>query len=125
MSVFSAQLPPDWGQVFAFGTLLVLPVLIVFLLFQRYFIQSVAGSAIKGMTCARVLPLEESSQRRIRENVQDPLAGVLRVPPPHLGLTFGRTHCPFGRAYPKMWSPRCGISPRTLKSEDKLTKLIL
>jgi multiple sugar transport system permease protein len=48
MSVFSAQLPPDWGQVFAFGTLLVLPVLIVFLLFQRYFIQSVAGSAIKG-----------------------------------------------------------------------------
>jgi multiple sugar transport system permease protein len=48
MSVFSAQLPPDWGQVFAFGTLLVLPVLIVFLLFQRYFIQSVAGSAVKG-----------------------------------------------------------------------------
>ncbi|MFF7656877.1 carbohydrate ABC transporter permease [Streptomyces sp. NPDC007983] len=48
MSVFSAQQPPDWGQVFAFGTLLVLPVLIVFLLFQRYFIQSVAGSALKG-----------------------------------------------------------------------------
>lgn len=48
MSVFSAQQPPDWGQVFAFGTLLVLPVLIVFFLFQRYFIQSVAGSALKG-----------------------------------------------------------------------------
>ncbi|MBT2497734.1 carbohydrate ABC transporter permease [Agromyces sp. ISL-38] len=48
MSVFSGQLPPDWGEVFAFGTLLVLPVLIVFLIFQRFFIQSVAGSALKG-----------------------------------------------------------------------------
>ena len=48
MSVFSAQQPPDWGQVFAFGTLLVLPVLMVFLIFQRYFVQSVAGSALKG-----------------------------------------------------------------------------
>ncbi len=48
MGVFSAQTPPDWGQVFAFGTLLVLPVLVVFLIFQRYFVQSVAGSAVKG-----------------------------------------------------------------------------
>lgn len=48
MGVFSDQVPPDWGQVFAFGTLLVLPVLIVFLIFQRYFVQSVAGSAVKG-----------------------------------------------------------------------------
>lgn len=48
MGVFSAQTPPDWGQVFAFGTLLVLPVLVVFLVFQRYFVQSVAGSAVKG-----------------------------------------------------------------------------
>jgi multiple sugar transport system permease protein len=48
ISVFSAQQPPDWGQVFAFGTLLVLPVLIVFFVFQRFFIQSVAGSAVKG-----------------------------------------------------------------------------
>ncbi len=48
MGVFSSQVPPDWGQVFAFGTLLVLPVLIIFLIFQRYFVQSVAGSAVKG-----------------------------------------------------------------------------
>ncbi|MGN7191634.1 MULTISPECIES: carbohydrate ABC transporter permease [unclassified Curtobacterium] len=48
ISVFSGQEPVDWGQTFAFGTLLVLPVLIVFLAFQRYFIQSVAGSAVKG-----------------------------------------------------------------------------
>jgi len=48
MGVFSDREPADWGQVFAFGTLLVLPVLIVFLIFQRYFVQSVAGSAVKG-----------------------------------------------------------------------------
>ncbi|NUP73531.1 MAG: carbohydrate ABC transporter permease [Sinomonas sp.] len=48
MGVFSAQVPPNWGQIFAFGTVLVLPVLIVFLIFQRHFVQSVAGSAVKG-----------------------------------------------------------------------------
>lgn len=48
MGVFSAQRPPDWGEIFAFGTLLVLPIVIVFLMFQRYFVQSVAGSAVKG-----------------------------------------------------------------------------
>ena len=48
ISVFSAQQPVDWGATFAFGTMLVLPVLIVFLAFQRYFVQSVAGSAVKG-----------------------------------------------------------------------------
>ncbi|HET9648914.1 MAG TPA: carbohydrate ABC transporter permease [Microlunatus sp.] len=48
MSVFSAQQPVDWGDTFAFGTLLVLPILIIFLIFQRYFVQSVAGSAVKG-----------------------------------------------------------------------------
>lgn len=48
MGVFSAEPPVDWGQLFAFGTLLVLPVLVVFLLFQRHFVQSVAGSAVKG-----------------------------------------------------------------------------
>jgi multiple sugar transport system permease protein len=45
---FSAQQPVDWGQVFAFGTLLVLPVVLVFLIFQRQFVQSVAGAAVKG-----------------------------------------------------------------------------
>lgn len=48
IGVFSSQIPPDWGQVFAFGTMLILPMLVVFLLFQRYFVQSVAGSAVKG-----------------------------------------------------------------------------
>ncbi|MEU1180158.1 carbohydrate ABC transporter permease [Streptomyces sp. NPDC005820] len=48
MSVFQGQLPPDWGQILAFGVLLVLPVLIVFAFFQRWFVQGVASSAVKG-----------------------------------------------------------------------------
>ncbi|WP_237742123.1 carbohydrate ABC transporter permease [Arthrobacter sp. CAL618] len=48
ISVFAGQLPPAWGQVLAFGVLLVIPVIIVFLLFQRWFIEGVASSAVKG-----------------------------------------------------------------------------
>lgn len=48
ISVFQSQPPTDWGQTFAFGVLLVLPVLLVFLLFQRWFVQSVASSGLKG-----------------------------------------------------------------------------
>ncbi|MEU1184650.1 carbohydrate ABC transporter permease [Streptomyces sp. NPDC005820] len=48
MGVFSAQQPVDWGQILAFGVLLVLPVLIVFAFFQRWFVQGVASSAVKG-----------------------------------------------------------------------------
>lgn len=48
ISVFKAEPPTDWGQIFAFGVLLVLPVVIVFLLFQRWFVQSVASSGLKG-----------------------------------------------------------------------------
>jgi multiple sugar transport system permease protein len=48
MSVFYQQQQKEWGTIFAFGVLLVLPVMIVFLAFQRFFIQSVASSAVKG-----------------------------------------------------------------------------
>ncbi|MFJ8536154.1 carbohydrate ABC transporter permease [Streptomyces sp. NPDC093591] len=48
LSVFSAQLPVDWGRVFAFGVILVAPVLIIFVLFQRWFVESVANSGLKG-----------------------------------------------------------------------------
>ena len=37
-----------WGQIFAFTSLMTLPVLIVFLLFQKQFIQSLAMTGIKG-----------------------------------------------------------------------------
>lgn len=48
MTVFFQQQQKDWGTIFAFGVLLILPVMLVFLAFQRFFIQSVASSAVKG-----------------------------------------------------------------------------
>ncbi len=48
MTVFFQQQQKDWGTIFAFGVLLILPVMVVFLAFQRFFIQSVASSAVKG-----------------------------------------------------------------------------
>lgn len=48
LSVFSGQMPVDWGEVLAFGVLLILPVLIFFVSFQRFFVQSLASSAVKG-----------------------------------------------------------------------------
>lgn len=48
ISIFAGQLPPAWGQVMAFGVLLVVPVVVVFLVFQRWFIEGVASSAVKG-----------------------------------------------------------------------------
>lgn len=37
-----------WGQIFAFASLMTLPVLIIFILFQKQFIQSLAMTGIKG-----------------------------------------------------------------------------
>lgn len=37
-----------WGQIFAFSAMITLPILIVFLAFQKQFVQSVASSGIKG-----------------------------------------------------------------------------
>jgi len=48
LSVFSGQMPVDWGEVLAFGVLLVVPVLVFFVSFQRFFVQSLASSAVKG-----------------------------------------------------------------------------
>ncbi len=42
-------LPPlAWGDILAFGVMMVAPVLIVFLLFQRWFVRGVIASAVKG-----------------------------------------------------------------------------
>lgn len=38
----------DWGQVFAFSTMMVIPTMIIFLLFQKHFVASVTSSGIKG-----------------------------------------------------------------------------
>ena len=37
-----------WGQIFAFATLMTIPVFIIFLMFQKQFIQSLTMSGIKG-----------------------------------------------------------------------------
>ncbi len=42
-------LPPlQWGDIFAFGVMMVSPILIVFLLFQRWFVRGVVATGIKG-----------------------------------------------------------------------------
>ncbi len=42
-------LPPlQWGDIFAFGVMMVAPILILFLLFQRWFVRGVAATGIKG-----------------------------------------------------------------------------
>ena len=42
-------LPPlAWGDILAFGVLMVLPVLVVFVVFQRWFVQGVASVGVKG-----------------------------------------------------------------------------
>ena len=45
---FFSQDPKVWGDIFAFATMITIPVLIVFLLFQKWFVQSVATSGVKG-----------------------------------------------------------------------------
>lgn len=45
---FFTQDPKDWGQIFAFATLITLPILIIFLVFQKAFVKSVASSGLKG-----------------------------------------------------------------------------
>ena len=37
-----------WGQIFAFSAMITLPILVIFLAFQKQFVQSVAMSGIKG-----------------------------------------------------------------------------
>ncbi|MES9821204.1 MAG: carbohydrate ABC transporter permease [Candidatus Thiodiazotropha sp.] len=42
-------LPPlNWGDILAFGVMMVSPVLLLFVIFQRWFVRGVASSAIKG-----------------------------------------------------------------------------
>lgn len=45
---FFGQDPRLWGDLMAFASLITIPVLIVFLLFQKWFVQSVASTGIKG-----------------------------------------------------------------------------
>ncbi len=48
MQQFFSQDPKLWGDIFAFASMITLPLLILFLFFQKWFIRSVASSGIKG-----------------------------------------------------------------------------
>ena len=48
LAQFFGTPPYLWGQVMAFSVMMSLPVLILYLSFQRWFIQSVVNSAVKG-----------------------------------------------------------------------------
>lgn len=48
MQVFFGQAPRHWGQIMAFASMATLPILIVFFLFQKWFVRSVASAGIKG-----------------------------------------------------------------------------
>jgi multiple sugar transport system permease protein len=48
IATFRAQPPLQWGDIMAFAVMMVLPVLLIFLFFQRWFIRGVATSGIKG-----------------------------------------------------------------------------
>jgi len=45
---FPSEQPVQWGDILAFGTLMVLPVMLVFLVFQRWFVRGIASAGVKG-----------------------------------------------------------------------------
>lgn len=48
IATFYTQPPLAWGDILAFGVMMVTPVLVVFVVFQRWFVRGVASSAVKG-----------------------------------------------------------------------------
>lgn len=48
IATFRSLPPLEWGDIMAFGVMMVLPVLVVFLVFQRWFVRGVAAAGRKG-----------------------------------------------------------------------------
>jgi multiple sugar transport system permease protein len=48
IATFQGQNATQWGLVFAASLIAVVPVIIVFLVFQRYFVQGLTSGAVKG-----------------------------------------------------------------------------
>jgi len=48
ISIFVAQPPISWGDIMAFALMMTAPLLVAFIVFQRWFVQSVARSGVKG-----------------------------------------------------------------------------
>lgn len=48
LSILTAQPPISWGDIMAFALMMTAPLLVVFIVFQRWLVQSVARSGLKG-----------------------------------------------------------------------------
>ena len=48
VAAFHTLPPLQWGDIFAFGVMMVAPVVVLFLLFQRWFVRGVASAGVKG-----------------------------------------------------------------------------
>ncbi len=48
MDSFQTQAPIKWGSIMGYAAMVTIPVLITFLLFQKWFVQSVSSSGVKG-----------------------------------------------------------------------------
>jgi len=48
IAAFRTLPPLQWGDILAFGVMMVAPVVVVFLVFQRWFVRGVAASGVKG-----------------------------------------------------------------------------
>ena len=48
IAAFQTLPPVQWGDILAFGVMMVAPILVVFLLFQGWFVRSVAATGLKG-----------------------------------------------------------------------------
>lgn len=48
IGVFATTPPVSWGDIMAYTVLMTLPLLVIFLVFQRQFVQGVASSGVKG-----------------------------------------------------------------------------
>jgi multiple sugar transport system permease protein len=48
MDFFQTQKPVAWGSIMGYAAMVTIPVLITFLLFQKWFVQSVSSSGVKG-----------------------------------------------------------------------------
>jgi multiple sugar transport system permease protein len=48
IGAFLTTPPVQWGDIMAYATMMTVPLLIIFLIFQRFFVQGVASSGVKG-----------------------------------------------------------------------------
>lgn len=48
LGTFTTTPPVQWGDIMAYAALMTLPLLVIFLVFQRYFVRGVAATGVKG-----------------------------------------------------------------------------